>query len=427
MRGIPNPLTSAEELSDRLAAETANRKGVAVAVFQDGDCLYASSDGGEGFSCDTPGVVGCIAKCLTAAVVMDAVASSLLGTQDRIADVLRLRSKDVRAGLQGITVEHLLNHSHGLDDSAIDSEAIPKCANRCLDVDQLCLEATAVPRIALPGETYSYGGIGSWLAAGLLEQVHGTTFSEILRHRLFEPMGINAAADESIRDVCPAWGGPFSMSAADLLRFLHPHLSNGRGGMWPGLDLMRTGRIPMPGWGPWQKSATSGWNFYGDGWLGHNGNRDQTGIALRFHRSEPLAIAVTANREADCFFVLARLFGDVLEEFTSDYVRMPKALDPEAWSAVGRARLLGTYESAKWRVHVQESPRAGFLRMSVFDRARASSGSVLNRYLRAQENDVYFTVPAGIDYPFVQFIGEVPSKEHAAYLWNGRELWRFVE
>ena len=428
MRRKPILFASDEELRERVAAETPGRSNVAVAVFQEGDWLYGHvpNDGGTGFSYETPVVVGCVAKCLTAALVADAVCGSRIGMQDRIADLLRLRSSRGHDILQGITIEHMLNHTHGLDDSAMDPDAMPRSANGRVDVDLLCSEIASAPRIAPPGQMYSYGGIGSWLVAGLLEQIHAVAYPEILQRRLFEPMGIQSATYASLPDICPAWGGPFSMSAVDLLRFLRPQLSDETDSA-PGYpSVMRSGRIDMPGWGPWQKRATSGWNEYGDRWLGHNGNRDGTGIALRFNRNEGVAIAVTASREVDCFYILARLFGDVLDEFSSDYVGFPRTIEPDAWAAADKTRLLGDYQNSRWRVRVGESPRKGFLRMSVFDRRSPSSGSVLNRYLRAAEGDVYHTVPAGADYPFVQFIGETQS-QHKAYLWNGRQLWKFAE
>lgn len=264
------------------------------------------------------------------------------------------------------------------------------------------------------------------MAAAFLEQRHRCTYLDLLRCDLLGPLGIETDSAVEPRDACPAWGGRLALSAMDLIRFLRLHVAENDGEAPTDVERLRTGGIRMPGWGPWQRGATCGWNLYGNDWLGHNGNRDGTGIALRFHRWEPLAVAVTSPKEADCVFALATLFGDVLEEFSSDYVRIPKLLDAAAQEAKDKARLLGDYENARWRVNVAAAARAGFLRMRVFDRRDPSAGSILDRHLRAAENDVFLAIPPGIDYPFVQFVGEERATGHAKYFWNGRQLWRFA-
>lgn len=411
-------------LQKRLIEEISSQRSVAVAVCEDGESNFAGS--APGFSWDTPVVVGCIAKCLTGALFAQSIDSLAFGVGDSIADGLRPKSTRAASVLAGVEVGHLLNHTHGFDDSDVDFDAVPRRADGAIHVDALCSRLGDVPRIGEPGEIYSYGGAGSWLVAAFLEQRFGRTYLDLLRRDLFDPLGIEVDSGTDPHDVCPAWGGLLALSAVDLIRFLRLHLSeSGRTGEGC-LAVLRTGQIGMPGWVPWQQGATCGWNVYGNDWLGHNGNRDGTGIALRFHRSEPLAIAITSPKEADCFFALATLFGDVLEEYSADYVRFPRLLDSDTWDAKDQSRLLGDYENARWRVRIAESSRAGFLRMRVFDRRTISSGSILDRHLRAAENDVFLAVPPGIDYPFAQFVGEEPATGHAKYFWNGRQLWRFA-
>ena len=263
------------------------------------------------------------------------------------------------------------------------------------------------------------------MVAGLLEHTKGQRYLELLRRHVSKPWGLEVETTLSARDVCPAWGGALKMSALQLLRFASPHATSPRNGTCNPLLWLRTGEIAMPGWSPWQKAATTGWNRYGEDWMGHNGNQDGTGIALRFHRRSQTAIVVTATREQDCFFALARLFGDVLEEFSGDYVSFPKPLPPGALESKDVSRVAGRYENARWRIRVEESPRDGFLRMRVFDRTTASAEPVLNRYIRGADEGVFMSIPQGIDYPFVQFVG-AGGEAHAAFLWNGRQLWRHV-
>ena len=426
MDNTVTPYTSSAQLRERLEAECAGRPGVAVALWQQGHTFYGSHAGGSGFSIDIPIVVGCIAKCLTATLFVNATAGRSVRGEDEIAGLLPLRSGRLRAELQGISIQHLLNHTHGLDDSGIDVESVPRLPNGFIDVEDLCERVTQAPRIAEPGAVYSYGGVGSWLIAGLLERAEEQPYVELLRRHVSEPWDFEIEARLSPRDVCPAWGGTLKMSALQLMKFLTPHATFQAGGLTCNpLRWLRTGDVEMPGWGPWQKAATTGWNRYGEDWLGHNGNQDHTGIALRFHRHSKTAIVVTATREQDCFFALARLFGDVLEEFSGDYVVFPKPIPSEAVESKDLSRVVGRYENARWRIDVDESPKAGYLRMSVYDRMTGSDESVLKRYIRAAEDGVYMTIPQGVDYPFVQFVG-VNGEKHAPFLWNGRQVWRYV-
>lgn len=419
---------NSDELEERLAKECAGRQGVAVAVRQRGSVLYASYGGGSDFSAKTPVVVGCIAKCLTATLFANATVDELVGCEDEFADVqigdaLPL-SAHRRNVLAGITVEHLLNHTHGLDDSAVEPGTVPRLADGSIDLDVLCEQVLRVPRIAAPGAMYSYGGVGSWLIAGLLERRLKQPYIELLRRYVPVRWPPEPESVPPVQDVCPAWGGKLRMSALQFLEFVTPHTAPPRAASTENrLHWLRRGEIEMPGWGPWQKAATAGWNRYGSEWLGHNGNQDGTGIAIRFHRRSRTAIVVTAAREQDCFFALARLFGDVLEEFSADYVRFPKPLGAAALKSKDLSEPVGHYANAQCRIEVEEAPAAGCLRMRVYDRTTESVAPVLSRYIKLADQGVFMTIPQGIDYPFVQFVAG-NGEGGASYLWNGRQLWR---
>lgn len=412
-----------EKIESALATKTMENRNVAACISQDGKDFYLSTD--PTFTLETPVVVGCVMKCITSTLLAKCVHRLSLGFRDRVVDHLRVQSKAGRSVLEGLELWQLLNHTHGLDDADIDLDAVPRHPCGRIDIDALCTRIARAPRISTPGLIYSYGGVGSWLVAGILEQRFDSTYFELLKSELLGPLGIDIAADLGPHDVCPAWGGRLALSALDLMQFLRPHLSAPGGAIPEPLGLLRTGEVAMPAWGPWQCAATCGWNVYGLNWLGHNGNRDGTGVALRFHRTQSLAVAVTSSREMDCFFVMARLFGEMLEEFSVDYVGYPRPLGLDEWDARDRSRFLGFYDNARWRIGVTESSRPGFLRMRVFDRRSSSSDSILDRQLRAAERDVFLVVPPGADYPFAQFVGEDAATGHSSYFWNGRQLWRY--
>ena len=413
-----SPYASEQPLQNRLLTELDPRHGVAVALYRDGTSELAAN---SSFSPEEAVLVGCIAKCLTATLFAMSMKDAALTLEDPIADALGIRSPGQRRALAGVTTERLLNHTHGLDDADVQTDEVPRRPDATIDVEALCATVTGTPRLARAGSVYSYGGVGSWLVAGLLERRFGCSYLELLERTVFAAAGIDAKGRYRPEDVCPAWGGRLELSVLELYRFLLLHVSD------PVADdvaVLRRGEAPMPGWVPWQRAATCCWNLYGDDWFGHNGNRDGTGIALRFHRGMRVALAVASPREADCFVALPTLFGEVLEEYAPDYVDYPRPLDAAAWAGVDAARFVGRYDNARWRVEVGESRRPGFLRMRVFDRRGPMAEAVLERYLRLAQGDVCLVTPPGNDYPFVQFLGGNGAAGHAEYFWNGRQLWR---
>ena len=121
-----------------------------------------------------------------------------------------------------------------------------------------------LPQIASPGLIWSYSNSGYSILGRIVEVLHGSTFEDVLRERIFEPLALEhtvSFADEAIvhpvsvgHDPDPAdpqklgvsspWGlarafGPMGAaliaSAGDVLRFVQPHLD---GGVHDGAQLL---------------------------------------------------------------------------------------------------------------------------------------------------------------------------------------------
>ena len=81
-----------------------------------------------------------------------------------------------------VTVSHLLSHTSGIV-AGIDST--PEAAFQVWALREL-------PTFSVPGERFHYSNLGYKLLGLVLEAVEGRSYSEIIRARILEPLGMHA-------------------------------------------------------------------------------------------------------------------------------------------------------------------------------------------------------------------------------------------
>ena len=110
-------------LRERLETKvTAGRVAVALAA---GGRRATANIGGDVHAVP----IGCIAKLLTASLACRSVERGHFALDTSVAELLGVD----RGTLRGVTVRHLLEHSHGLDDSVL---APPRERHGCADSDE---------------------------------------------------------------------------------------------------------------------------------------------------------------------------------------------------------------------------------------------------------------------------------------------------
>jgi D-alanyl-D-alanine carboxypeptidase len=131
--------------------------------------------------------IGSVTKIFVGALVLQLVAEGFFGLDD-----------DAGPLVQGVTIRQLLNHTSGLPD--LDDDVVALFAPYREDPSYrwplgrrehlaLVLEK---PRLFAPGQGWSYHG-SNYLALGLLvEEAAGSTLRDVLRSRIFEPLGLAA-------------------------------------------------------------------------------------------------------------------------------------------------------------------------------------------------------------------------------------------
>ncbi len=403
---------------DRLAALCAGRAQRVVVGYAVADrCVYAAAGGAPDESSARRWLwpAGCITKLFTAALAADALRRGDLRLEDRILDALEVRGRHPVAA--GVTIRHLLEHTHGIDDAGVAH--MPLQARGFIGADAM-LRLLAGRRFAAPGSIYSYSSAGAWLVAAVLERQGGRPFAELLRRGLFEPLGMRApacAASSLVPDwpgrICPAVGATLAVSAEDLMTFLLARSCMAGPDDWPAptqLDAPDSAVMPLPGWNPLERGVYRGWKFHGDGWFGHNSTWPNASLMVRLRPGRGMALVV-ATRDGPAPLVAAKLFGNLLPEYRR--FAIPKPLPPERVRVVASAarRYAGHYRTAAGAVSV-EADGHGDLRLI---------GRGVDSRLMPAAGEVFFLRTPAEGLHFVQFLHEGP--QGFSYAWNGRRVF----
>lgn len=137
---------------------------------------------------------GSLGKQFTAAAVMMLVEKGALSLEDRIGRFL----PEAPATWRDINVRHLLTHTSGMGDY---TEKID--LHRDYTTEQLLAFAAEQPLEFSPGEKWSYSNTGYMVLGILIQRVAGQFYGDMLRDRVFQPLGMETARVISEADIVP--------------------------------------------------------------------------------------------------------------------------------------------------------------------------------------------------------------------------------
>lgn len=396
-----------------VAAGGARPGRLSLGLFVGGKRFFASIDG-TGAIADTANdsvVLGCLMKVFTATLVAQIASRNQDWRSRAVADYLGIGDSPNLASFRRIRIHHLLNHTHGLDGSPLQS--LPRLPDGFIDSRALCHALAAVRPLSAPGELYSYGNAGAWIAAAILESITKRKYGDLLRRQLIEPLGLSSVTDLPV-DVCPASGGGLAMSVNDLLTFLQCHLYAAD------FASMRADPFPLPGWSPSERASCEGWKSYGSGWFGHNAVTHGYSALTRINPAAQTAIVFAGDRIGS-FTTFLRLFGRVLPDYAN--FRLPKALSAEAMIALDIDRYAGRYGTRAVTLEIRRS--TNMLVCDVIAPGGHPGESLpASIPLKAADHDIFFpAVGCAADIPFLQFLMPRQTGQYE-YLWNGKCVWR---
>ena len=170
--------------------------GVAM-VVRFGKIIHAKGYGpaadGEPNTVDTAFHVASVSKQFTAAAVLQLVEAGIVNLDASINDYLPERYRT--ATWDEVTVHHLLSHSSGIVDYAVERDYYDVVDGFCLGdtVDGMILEARGKELEFIPGTQYEYSNIGFTLLGVIIEEQTNTPYDQYLAENILKPIGMQSS------------------------------------------------------------------------------------------------------------------------------------------------------------------------------------------------------------------------------------------
>src|SRR5215217_2740282 len=186
---------SRKDSIDRLAAKYTELKQFngALLVADDKGIILKKGYGQANFEWqlpvtpDTKFRIGSVTKQFTAALILKLVEEGKVGLEDPITKHLPDYRQDTGSR---ITVTHLLNHTSGIPSYTSRPDFGEKVSRNPYKVADFVKQFASGDLEFEPGSKYAYNNSGYFLLGTIIEKVTGKTYAQVLRERIFEPLGM---------------------------------------------------------------------------------------------------------------------------------------------------------------------------------------------------------------------------------------------
>ncbi len=173
--------------------------GGALLVLYHGEVVFREGFGWDvlaetPFAVDAPCHIASLTKPVSASLLVLLEAEGLIDLDAPIDTYLPETSGLVAEGARTPLLRELLSHTSGLPGNQRRSEVTGQLEDpRSATLDDVVQAILAVGLEAPPGTRYAYSRLGFDLAARAAELVTGQEYEQLMRERLFEPLGMNAS------------------------------------------------------------------------------------------------------------------------------------------------------------------------------------------------------------------------------------------
>ena len=195
---------AADQTDDYITAEMRKRNipALALSVLRDGKIVKQKAYGQANVELNVPATTGTafplasITKTFTAAGVMALVEDGKASLDDPARKFIP-RLPPLWAG---VTVRHLLTHTSGLPDVALDDDLGTYISETREDaLKKLAL----MPLTSRPGVKWEYNETNYVLLAMIIEKLSGLTYEQYMAVRFFRPLGMETTAFGDTRELIP--------------------------------------------------------------------------------------------------------------------------------------------------------------------------------------------------------------------------------
>lgn len=371
--------------------------GATIGIIHDGEIAdfavgIKNQSTEEPATTDTIYQCGSITKTWTALAFMQLVDEGKVNLDEPVQSYLpgfKVANPEVSAR---VTPRHLLNHTNGIEeaygDPGEDEDVYEHMANNI----------ARAPQVHPSGYTHGYSAaLGYALLARIMEIIDNGRWDNIMRSRLFDPMGLKstsswheqvdqdrAATGHLIRSlaegpiVSPLGylprafgpGGNISSTARELLTMAYVFLN---GGKTPdgtqivstrSIHEMMNSRVPIPDpytFGPEWALGLIACNWHGTTVYAHDGSTIGQNARLRILPESNIAITMLTNGgPRDTFY--KKVFNEILKALGT--VTIPDLPKPDPTLKLDLSRYEGVYERPGTRYEIEA--RSGELHLTFF-------------------------------------------------------------
>jgi CubicO group peptidase (beta-lactamase class C family) len=188
-----------EALSDYLNEHGEKAAGVAVIVVNEDEITYLMdgyADIKRQIPVDEETIFewGSVSKLLVWISILQLEEAGRLDLDEDISTYL---PQDFPLYDRAITLQHLMNHTAGFDDSYTDLMILNPAGKMSL---REVLEGADVQQVYTPGQVVAYSNYGASLAAYVVEEVSGMDFREYVQMHIFAPLHMTRTAIDAEQD-----------------------------------------------------------------------------------------------------------------------------------------------------------------------------------------------------------------------------------
>jgi CubicO group peptidase (beta-lactamase class C family) len=137
---------------------------------------------------DTKFRIGSITKQFTSMLIMQLVSEDKIKLDGKLTDYLPYYRKDTG---EKITIEMLLTHTSGIPSYTSRSDFGEQLSKKFYKPDNFVKEYCSGDLEFEPGKQFVYNNSGYFILGAIIEKVTGKTYEEVLKSRIFEPLGMS--------------------------------------------------------------------------------------------------------------------------------------------------------------------------------------------------------------------------------------------
>jgi D-alanyl-D-alanine carboxypeptidase len=192
-----------------------NTPAVSIAIVRDGKIAYAKGYGVADLENQVPATsktvyeIGSVTKQFTATLVMKLVEEGKV----KLDESIRTYLPETPESWKDVTVRHLLTHTSGIK-SYTDVAAFGEKALYPVTPESFLEFVKQQTPDFKPGESWKYNNSGFFLLGLLIEKLEGKPYGEVLKARIFNPLGMTSTTMNDPAEIIPNRAKGYSVMGA---------------------------------------------------------------------------------------------------------------------------------------------------------------------------------------------------------------------